>query len=62
MRDSLLLGEVLAPALQGLFADHGAAVAFHRGVVGRDQLRPHHALKLVLVSEFDTLPAEPNEM
>jgi hypothetical protein len=42
------LGEVLAPALQGLFADHRASVALHRGVVGGDELRRHHALKLVL--------------
>ena len=42
------LGEVLAPALEGLFADHGAAIAFHRSVVGGDQLRRHHAFELVL--------------
>jgi hypothetical protein len=42
------LGEVLAPALEGLFADHRAPVALHRGVVGGDELRRHHALKLVL--------------
>ncbi|MEC3862766.1 hypothetical protein VK792_15850 [Mesobacterium sp. TK19101] len=30
------LVEVLASALEGLLADHGAAVAFHRGVVGGD--------------------------
>ena len=41
------LGEVLAPPLKALFADHGASVAFHCGVVGGDQLRRHHAFKLV---------------
>jgi hypothetical protein len=31
------LGEALPSALEGLFADHGAPVALHRGVVGGDQ-------------------------
>ena len=47
------LGEVLAPALEGLLADHGAPVAFHRGVVGGDQLRRHHAFQLVLRRDAD---------
>jgi hypothetical protein len=47
------LGEVLAPAFEGLLADHGAAVALHRGVVGGDKLRRHHALKLVLRRDAD---------
>lgn len=42
------LGEVFAPALEGLFADHGAPVAFHRGVMSGDQLRRHHAFEFVL--------------
>jgi hypothetical protein len=42
------LVEILAPALEGLLPDHGAAVAFHRGVVSRDQLRRHHALQFIL--------------
>ena len=37
------LGEIFAPAFEGLFAIHGASLAFHRGVVGGDQLRRHHA-------------------
>src|SRR5512133_2409409 len=31
--------QVLATPLEGLFADHGAPIALHRGVVGGDQLR-----------------------
>jgi hypothetical protein len=41
------LGEVLASAFEALFADHGAPVAFHAGVVGGDQLRRYHAFDLV---------------
>jgi hypothetical protein len=37
--------EVFTPPLRGLFADHGAPVAFHRCVVGGDQLRRHHVLQ-----------------
>jgi len=47
------LVEVLASALEGLLADHGAAVAFHSRVVGRDQLRRHHALQFILRAEWD---------
>src|SRR5215216_2933617 len=42
------LAQVLAPAFEGLLPGHGAPVAVHRGVVGGDQLRRHHALQLVL--------------
>jgi hypothetical protein len=28
------LREVLAPSLEGLLANHGAAITFHRGIVG----------------------------
>ena len=52
-RELVRLGEVLAPALEGLLADHGAPVAFHRGVVGGDQLRRHHAFQLVLRPDAD---------
>jgi hypothetical protein len=38
------LAEVIAPALEGLLADHCAPVAFHRGVVCGDELRRDHAL------------------
>jgi hypothetical protein len=31
-------------SLEGLFADHGAPVGLHRGVVGSDQLRRHGAI------------------
>ena len=41
------LGKVLATPFEGLFAEHGAPVAFHRGVVGGDQLRRHHAFEFV---------------
>jgi hypothetical protein len=43
------LVQVLAPALKGLVADHGASVAFHRGVVCGDELRRDHALDLQLL-------------
>ncbi|MFL5137020.1 MAG: hypothetical protein ACJ8C6_20980 [Microvirga sp.] len=42
------LGEVLASSLKRLFANHGAPIALHCGVVGGDQLRRHHAFQLVL--------------
>ncbi|WP_347264296.1 hypothetical protein [Nitrobacter sp.] len=47
------LGEVLAPPLEGLFADHGAPIAFHCSVVRGDQLRRHHAFQLVLGRDAD---------
>jgi hypothetical protein len=47
------LGQVLAPALEGLLANHGAPVAFHRRVVGGDELRRHHAFQLVLRPDTD---------
>ena len=34
-------------SLEGLVADHGPPVAFHRRVVACDKLRRHHAFKLV---------------
>lgn len=43
-RQLVRLVEILAPALEGLIPEHGAALALHRGVVSRDQLRRHHAL------------------
>jgi hypothetical protein len=39
----LVRAEVLAPALEALFADHRALVAFHGGIVGGDELRRNHA-------------------
>ena len=42
------LREILAPPLEGLIADHGPAVAFHRGAVASDKLSSKHSLKLIL--------------
>jgi hypothetical protein len=47
------LREILAPTLEGLIADHGAAVAFHRRIVGSDQLCRHHAFQFVLRPDAD---------
>jgi hypothetical protein len=44
---SLAQEPALAPALEVLLADHGAAVALHRRAVGSDQLRRHHAFEFV---------------
>ena len=35
------LVQVLAPALESLFCDHGAPIAFHRGVVSGEKLSGH---------------------
>src|SRR5262245_33080840 len=45
--------EALAPALEGLLAEHGPAVTFHRGVVGGDQLCRHHCFQLLLGGDAD---------
>jgi hypothetical protein len=45
-----LLWPLIAPALEGLLADHCAPVAFHRGVVRGDELRRDHALDFILRS------------
>jgi hypothetical protein len=42
------LVQVLPPPLEGLFANHGAAVALHGRTEARDKLDGHHAFKLVL--------------
>jgi len=44
------LGEIFASSLERLFADHGASVAFHRGVMGGNQLPRDHAFDRLLVS------------
>ncbi|WP_305798587.1 hypothetical protein [Tropicimonas sp. IMCC6043] len=41
------LVQVFLAPLEGLLADHGAAVALHGSVVGREELCCHHALQLV---------------
>ena len=54
MRDSLFAWlRFIAPALEGLLADHCAPVAFHRGVVCGDELRRDHALDFILRSNSD---------
>jgi hypothetical protein len=53
-RGCLRLGEVLAAALESLFSEHCAPIAFHRGIVCGEQLSPDHALDLV----FRTYPDE----
>ena len=45
--------EILAPSLERLFTDHGAPVAFHRGVVGGNQLPRDHAFEFVLRRNAD---------
>ncbi|WP_373054740.1 hypothetical protein [Thioalkalivibrio sp.] len=45
--------EIFPPTIEGLFAQHGATVALHRGVVGSDKLGCHHALQLVLRPDTD---------
>ncbi len=52
VRKLIRLGEVLAPALESLLAVHGAAVALHRRVVCRNELRRHHASS----SSFGPMP------
>jgi hypothetical protein len=46
-RKLVRLREILAPSLEGLFAKHCAAVAFHRSVVRSDELRGDHPLNLI---------------
>ena len=46
-RELACLAEVLARSLESLFADHCTPVAFHSCIVGRNQLRGQHTLKLV---------------
>jgi hypothetical protein len=41
------LVEILSPALERLFADHGAPVALHRCIVASDELRGDHAFELI---------------
>ena len=52
-RELVRLGEVLAPTFEGLLAEHGAPIAFHRRVMSGDQLRCHHALQFVLRADAD---------
>src|SRR5277367_6719598 len=47
------LSEILAPSLERLFTDHGPPVAFHRGVVGGNQLPRDHAFEFVLRRNAD---------
>ena len=47
------LAQILSPPLEGLLADHSAAVAFHPGIMGSDQLRGHHAFQLVSRTDAD---------
>ena len=47
------LVQVLAAALERLLAEHGAPVAFHRGVVAGEELGGNHPLKLVLRADAD---------
>jgi hypothetical protein len=49
--DLVGLAEVFASALERLFADHGAPVAFHRGIVRRDKLSRDHSLDFVFRSD-----------
>ena len=41
------------PALESLFCDHGAPIAFHRGVVSGDKLSGDHAFHLILRPDAD---------
>src|ERR1700730_9211504 len=52
-RELVGLVQVIAPALEGLLADHGASVAFHRGAVCGDELRRDHARDFILRSNSD---------
>jgi hypothetical protein len=47
------LDKVLASSLERLLVDHGAPVAFHRSVMGGDQLCCHHAFQFVLRPNAD---------
>jgi hypothetical protein len=47
------LAQVLAATLESLFAEHGAPVAFHGGVVCGDELRRDHALDFVFRANSD---------
>ena len=47
-RKFVRLAQVLASPFKCLFTDHGAAIAFHRGIVASDELRCHHALQFVV--------------
>src|SRR3712207_4123420 len=47
------LVEVLAPPLEGLVRDHGAAHALHASVVEADELTDQHALQLVPRTDAD---------
>jgi hypothetical protein len=52
VRESLLAWpRFFASALERLFADHGAPVAFHRGIVRRDKLSRDHSLDFVFRSD-----------
>ena len=52
-RELVRLVEILAPALERLFADHGAPVALHRCVVAGDELRGDHPLEFVARRDAD---------
>jgi hypothetical protein len=47
------LVQVLAPALESLFCDHGAPITFHRGVVSGNKLSGDHAFHLILRLDAD---------
>src|SRR5260370_12067608 len=40
------LAQILTSAPEGLFKKHGPSIAFHRGPLSSDTLRPDHALDL----------------
>jgi hypothetical protein len=40
--------QTFPPPIKRLLAEHGASIAFHRGIMRRDQLGCYHALDLVL--------------
>ena len=47
------LVQVLAPALESLFCDHGAPITLHRGVVSGNKLSGDHAFHLILRPDAD---------
>ena len=47
------LAKALLTSLKGLLGEHGAPIALHGGVVGRDELGCEHPLKLVLRADSD---------
>jgi hypothetical protein len=52
-RELVGLVQLLAPALESLFCDHGAPITFPRGVVSGEKLSGHHAFQLILRPDAD---------